>query len=322
VRRPNLFIVGAPKCGTTAMAYYLGQHPDIYMTAGPRLPGAEGPLNERSQTMSPCKESNFLAPDLQWNEHVPDWPTFNELFTEAGDEKYVGEASVWYLYSTQAAGLIAEHYPDARCIAMVRNPVDMLHSLHSHTIFNGTEDIEDFESALEAEPRRLEQWASAPPGRRIGQLLYSRIVRYADQIQRFYDALGRAQVHVVVYDDLRADAYACYRDVCAFLEIEPQEDVELGVVNPNKRIRSRRLRQFHQAPPGLVQTIGRVIVPHRGLRDRVWSLLGRASITPAPREPMDPEVRRRLQQRFAPEVDKLSQLLGRDLSAWRGDGRE
>ena len=104
-RRPNFFIVGAPKCGTTAMTTYLRDHPQIFM-----------PLQ---------KEPHYFAED---------YPIFREVWTEkqylhlfrSADSSHlaVGEASVWYLYSDHALPRIKAFAPDARIIVQVRNPVD------------------------------------------------------------------------------------------------------------------------------------------------------------------------------------------------------
>ena len=131
--KPNFFIVGAPKCGTSALYEYLGAHPEIFM--------------------SPYKEPHFFGSDLQqrWR---PTKSQYFSCFAKARDEKRVGEASVHYLYSKCAAAEIKEFCPEARIIIMLRDPVEMLYSLHSQSIFSGNEVINDFEEALEAEADR------------------------------------------------------------------------------------------------------------------------------------------------------------------------
>jgi len=136
MRTPDFFIVGAPKCGTTAMSDYLRQHPEIYMPQR--------------------KEPHFFGSDLDapYPYFIRDKEQYFSLFAEAKDEKRVGEASVWYLYSKRAAFEIKEFCPTASIIIMLRNPVDMIYSLHSQRLFTGNEDIPDFEEALEAEEDR------------------------------------------------------------------------------------------------------------------------------------------------------------------------
>ena len=128
--RPNFFIVGAPKCGTTALHAYLDAHPEIFM--------------------SHYKEPRFFGSDLRQRRR-PTKSQYFSCFARARNEKRVGEASVLYLYSKCAAAEIKEFCPEARIIIMLRDPVEMLHSKHSQSIFSGNEVINDFEEALEAE---------------------------------------------------------------------------------------------------------------------------------------------------------------------------
>jgi hypothetical protein len=94
VRKPDFFIVGAPKCGTTAMQDYLSQHPEIYM--------------------SKARELHFFGSDLRFSYERPGEVEYLSYFESATNEKRVGEASVWYLYSKQAAGEIKELNPFQR----------------------------------------------------------------------------------------------------------------------------------------------------------------------------------------------------------------
>ena len=136
---PNFFIVGAPKCGTTALFQYLSTHPDVF---APQR-----------------KEFNYFCDDLHFNNvaglfHYRDTADYLSHFAGWEGQKRIGEASVWYLYSMRAAANIHRFSPDARIIVMIRNPAEMLHSLHSQLLENGDEDIVAFEAALSAEEDR------------------------------------------------------------------------------------------------------------------------------------------------------------------------
>src|SRR5436190_21521408 len=110
MKTPNFFIVGAPKCGTTAMYEFLKQHPQIFMTR---------------------KEVDFFGSDLYMKERIRDESAYLQLFAAATDEFRVGEGSVWYLYSKRAAAEIKRFVSDARIIIQLRDPTDMIYSLHS-----------------------------------------------------------------------------------------------------------------------------------------------------------------------------------------------
>ena len=120
-------------------------------------------------------------------------------------EETVGEASITYLYSSTAAREIHTFNPHSRIMIMLRDPVEMMYSLHSQLLFTGVEDIEDFEEALDAEPERR-QGRCIPPGARIVDFLfYRRFSDYAPQLQRYIEIFGRDAIHVVLFDDLRDD---------------------------------------------------------------------------------------------------------------------
>ena len=136
MRRPDFFIVGAPKCGTTAMIDYLKQHPEVFVP-------------DR-------KELDFFGRDLVFKGHRLTEEEYLGFFSRATAEKRAGEGSVWYLHSKTAALEIKDFSPNARIIIMLRNPLDMMYSFHSQRLYNGNEDIENFSAALDAEAERTQ----------------------------------------------------------------------------------------------------------------------------------------------------------------------
>ena len=301
MRRPDFFIVGAPKCGTTAMSVYLGQHPEVFM------PGV--------------KEIHYFGSDLVSPRYYRREEGYLSLFSAAREEKRVGEASVWYLHSERAAAEIKAFEPRARIIAMLRDPVEMMHSLHSHNLYYGQEDIEDFGAALEAEEDR-KRGLRLPKGplipdeaRVVKDLFYGEIARYARQVERYFDAFGRENVHVIVYDDFRADTTGEYEKALRFLDVDPGFRPELEVVNPNKRSRNKVLQVILQNPPLVVRWIVRALTPRR-VRWKLIEVFKTYNSRYEPRDPVNPELSERLRTEFAPEVERLSELLGRDLTHW------
>ncbi len=293
--KPNFFIVGAPKCGTTAMYTYLDAHPDVFMP-------------DR-------KEPHFFGSDL---EHLPiDARSRDEylgLFAPAGDKKRIGEASVYYMISHTAAQEIAAFNPAAHIIIMLREPVDMLHSLYHHLLYSGSETEATFEAALAAEPDRRAGRRLPPTMRRRQSLYYREIVAYTAQVERYFNAFGRDAVHVILFDDLKRDTAALYRDVLAFLDIDSGFQPDFRRVNESRRIRSRRLHFVYSFifRRGMDHLHG----PAWYLTRKGVSVLRSLNTTYAPRPPLDPDLRDRLRRELAPEVARLGELLGRDLSQW------
>ncbi len=324
-RRPNLFIVGAPKSGTTALWSYLSTHPEIYSGgAGEHQPApASGTPAPKDRGVPQGKEYYYFGSDLPSNNFPRrSLETYLASFAGATDERYLIDASPMYLCSTRAASEIAEFSPDARAIAMLRNPIDMMYSLHGEAFFNGDEDIADFEEALEAEDdrRRGERIPPTCQGA-LWSLFYRDVARYADQLERFFDALGRERVHVIVYDDFAADPSATYRSALAFLGLEPDAASvpAFAVVNAHTSPRSRLVIRLLRNPPPLLRTIGRGLVRNQGTRRALGLQVQQLNAQRLRRQPLRPELRRTLQDELAGDIRRLESLLGRDLSAWTRD---
>lgn len=293
--RPDFFIVGAPKCGTTAMYDYLRQHPQVFVPF--------------------IKEPLFFGDDLTRRYGRMSLEEYLALFRDAREGQRIGEASAWYLYSASAAEEIKAFSPEARIIVMLRDPVDMMYAQHSQLLFSAQEDIVDFGEALDAEPdrRRGERLPSGPV--RPENLFYRDSARFSGQLQRYLDVFGPERVHVIVNDDLAADTPGVFRGVLEFLEVDPSVEVQFGRSNPNKRVRNPVLQRLVFAPPGGLVRLAPILRRFPGVH-ALRALVLRANSAPAPRQPMDPGLRRRLTAEFAPEVERLSTMLGRDLSAW------
>jgi hypothetical protein len=294
---PEFFIVGAPKCGTTAMADYLGQHPEI--------------------GMCPRKETHVFASDLserlamRRGQKPMSRERFLELFADLQGDRLRGEASVWHLYSTAAAAEIAAFEPRAKIIVMLRSPVEMLPSLHSQFVFVGIEPVEDFEQAIRLDPER--ERSGAPPG--FPPRSYRSAVRYGEQVRRYLEVFGRERLHVIVYDDFRDDTLGAYRETCRFLGVDPGFVPNIEVVNPNTRVRSRVMRRFIRRPPEWLRP-----AVHRVTSERMRRGVGRAMIrwntSVGQRSPLAEDVRMELAEEAAREARELDELLGLDVGSW------
>lgn len=301
MRKPDFFIVGAPKCGTTAMAEYLSVHPEIFMAR---------------------KEMHVFGQDLKFGSQFYRRKLKNYLpeFKGWTTEKRGGEASVWYLYSTQAAAEIKAFNPDARIIILLRDPADMVHSLYHQFRYDGNEQLDTFEEALEAQADRRN-------GHRVGRrayladgLQYHAVGAYTDQVKRYFDVFGRERVHVVIYDDFAASASEACRCALNFLEVDSKGlPREFKVINPAKTVRNHALHAILHEP--LLRKTGLAVRPFlpRALftwMHRLDDSLRRRSTGVAERRLPAPETRQQLKRDFAPEVARLSELLNRDLTHW------
>jgi len=269
------------------------------------------------------KELHFFGSDLRFN--VPERTLDNYLahFDGADRALRVGESSTWYLSSTHAAQEIHDFAPQSRILLMLRNPVDWLHSLHSHMVFAAYEDIPDFAEALAAEPDRISGARSAPPWSiPVGGVHYRSLVRYAEQVQRYRAVFGPDRVHVVIFDEFRDAPEQIFDAVLDFLDL-PRKFVGRDAVlqgsqrttNSNRMPRSRRLQRWLKQPPRRSILQGIVPGPLPGVETALRGI-HRANINYVAREKMPPELRAQLSRDFADEVSALEALLGRSLP-WR-----
>ena len=307
LRKPDLFIVGAPKCGTTAMSHYLELHPDIYMAR---------------------KEMHHFGSDLRFARQFyrRNLDEYLAEFKPDHGRARAGDASVWYLYSKRAAAEIKAFNPEARIIIMLREPAEMLYSLYYQFRFDGNEQLPTFEEALAAEAERR-------AGRRLGRqtylaqgLVYRETARYADQVKRYLDVFGRDRVHIIIFDDFAANVAAEYRRTLDFLGVgSTRIKAEFKEVNSNKYVRNQAL-QSAMGDPTLRSAVlavrpwlpRPVFAALQALDARLRTLNTRHAVRP----PLAPGLRRQLKAEFAGDVEYLSELLGRDLTHWnREDGR-
>jgi hypothetical protein len=288
MRKPNFFIVGAPKCGTTSLSAWLAEHRQIFM--------------------SPIKEPHFFNTDDR--QAISALDEYEALFCDAGEEHIaVGEASVWYLSSANAVPAIVRYQPDAKFIVMLRNPIEMAPALHGEMFLSGLEYEHEFPLAWSLQEERRQ-------GRRIRcswarrRFLYGEICSLGMQLERLYKIVPSYRVLTIILDDIRVDPRREYLRVLEFLGVPDDGRLDFPIHNPASGFRY----------PG----IQRVAYPILHLKDRLgvsgglglWTRVGNLMRVERPRKPLAPEMIAVLKEYFSQDVALLGQLLGRDLSQW------
>jgi hypothetical protein len=300
---PDFFIVGHPKSGTTALYEMLRSHPEIYMP-------------DLKETLFFARE---LHPGLKDSDPQPD--TLDEylaLFAGAQPGQRAGEASPSYLRSRLAAGRIAQLQPDARIIAILREPADFLRSMHLELLKDHVETEKDLRKAMAREQLRREQkpvlWYS--PER----------VQYAEQLRRYREAFSPEQVLVLIYDDFRADNEGTIRRVLEFLGVDSAAAVAPSEANRTVLVRSPRMYETFRAlylgrgPASRVVKAGvKAVTPKRFRQDSLRAL--RNGVMYGKPAPPDEQLMLELRRSYKGEVEKLSDYLGRDLVALWGYDR-
>ena len=230
-RVPDFFVVGHPKCGTTALYEMLARHPQIFMSA--------------------IKEPRFFASDMRQRFQpsragaLPDTlERYLDLFESAAPEQLAGEASPSYLASHTAAGLIAEVQPEARIVAILREPAAFLRSLHQQLLRSHVETKKDLRKAIALEGARAEGRRIPRRSHRPGALQYSDHVRYVEQLRRYEAVFPAEQMLVLIYEDFRADNERTLRKVLSFLGVDDTVALEVHDANPAVRLRSQQLDEL------------------------------------------------------------------------------
>ncbi|MEA5466762.1 sulfotransferase family protein [Leptothoe sp. PORK10 BA2] len=298
-RPPTFVVIGVQKAGTTSLYMYLKQHPQVYM--------------------SPVKETNFFERD--WSQATKEvqqrkkngiitWDNYRQLFAEATDVHIaLGEASPNYLFHHQyAAEQIHTRLPDAKLIAVLRNPVQRAFSDY----------LMHMRDAVGKQTPLAEQVRSRGTSSYV--LLKG---KYTEALKHFMDVCGRSRVDVFLYDDLCNDAQSfmgkIYQSigVNADFSADTSHKAQTAKVPKNQTV-NRLLKT--QNPIRTVATGLMKIVPtqiRRQIRDRLINL----NYQGKSQEIFSEEDTILLQQYYREDILRLQDLIQRDLSGWLKEAR-
>ncbi len=306
---PEFFIVGQPKSGTTALYEMLKSHPGIYM---PELKETRYFDREWHPGMQPIIDSADAPPtaDSSSDPHPNTLAQYLALFDGADSSQRAGEASPGYLRSPRTAARIAAFEPDARIIAIFREPASFLRSAHLQLLQDHVETEKDFRKAI-AREQSIE--ADKPV------LWYARErVEYVKQLRRYRELFAPEHVLVLIYDDFRADNEGTIRRVLRFLDVDDDAPISYTEANQTVLVRSPGMYRLQRSlylgsNPGarVAKAAIKALTPRR-LRHEGLRTLRRRVIFGKPAPP-DEELMLELRRRFEPEVAALSAYLDRDL---------
>lgn len=295
MRIPDFFIVGAPKCGTTSLASYLQAHEHVFMP--------------------PIKEPHYFCLDAPRYRQVDTLETYTWLFRSAHPDQLCGEASTSYMFSDEAIPAILEANPGAKIIAMVRNPITMVTSLHVQKLYSLEENEPDFETAWRLSTLRAQGQKVHPRCRAPRYMNYRDIGRLGAQVQRLCRSVPDAQLHVIVFDDLRTNPGSVYRDTLRFLGLRDDGRSSFGALNARKTHAVPALARLLESSPGrwLKLTAKRAFP---ALTRRVGDRFHRLNSRPVGRQPISKELRREMALAFNDDLMLLGEILKRDLRHW------
>jgi hypothetical protein len=280
--------------------------------------------------MPDLKEPHFLARNPQElsrpAKRIPNTlEQYLALFEAAAPGQRVGEASTTYLRSSSAPGRIAELRPDARIVAILREPASFLRSLHLQLLQSGVETESDLKRAVGLEQQRRSELRGERQSFWQQALLYSEHVRYAEQLRRYHERFGRERVLVLIYEDFRDDNERMLAKVLRFLDVDDWFGVERAEANPTVLLRRSRASALVHAVAmgrGPVSRASKVavksVVPRR-LRHGAVRTVTRSLVKREP-PPAEDAFMGQLRRRFKSQVVAASEYLERDLvSLWGYD---
>ncbi len=294
-KKPNLFIVGAPKCGTTFLQVRLKEHPDVFMT-------------------SP-KEPMYFADDIvDPRNHKFSREKYVALYENAPEVKYWGEACVWNLQSKTAANNIFHENPDAKIIIMLRNPFDAIVSMYHQNIYGRAETAKSINEALDLESSRQEGENIPPTCSPGNRLFYSQIMDFYPQVKRYTDLFPKNQVLILFQEDLKENSKEVLKLVYSFLDI-PYVEQSIEKENTKRTNRFGWLRDMLESPPPFISFLGKIISPKT--RSLLYKRIKTLNHSQVKEQKLSDQQILLLSEKWDKNIDLLSQLTKRDLSHWK-----
>ncbi len=297
---PDFVIIGAPKCGTTSLHATLQLHPEMFLSA--------------------IKEPHYFAFDYPNRREVESLRDYDGLFSKAKDHQIRGESSACYLSSVAAVPAILKRRPDAKFIALVRNPVDLFISWHNELLKSFDEDRSSPESAWRLQEKRA-RGIDIPKRCIVPTMLqYRYMCSLGQQLERVFRLVPEAQRLVFLYDDFRQDPKNTIEKITTFLGVSSNRTdvvsesnkfgrynnaftpwlLRVGIANPTvKRLRAKFKPFLHE----------------HGIRPVSW--LTRLSLESTAKPILSDAFRQELTDAFSDDVRLLEQLLNVDLSHWQ-----
>lgn len=297
--KPNTFIIGAPKCGTTALATYLSEHPNVFMS-------------------SPKEPHFFLIDSLPNRTKYSSLDHYLELFHGTTEEhKTIAEASVWYMFNYFAVEKILCFDPGSRFIVMLRRPDEMLHAMHSQNLASLQEDIESFEEAWGLSLKTNVRDRYPPLCRAPEFLQYDKIAKFGAQVERLKKIIPSNQLHIIFFDDFSTNTANVYNELLSFLNLSDDKRASFEIINPNKELRNRFLGAILKSPPKSVLKFTKTLKSAFGMEKiEIREKLNQMNSKKKRRNILPARLRREIIEHHREDIVLLSKITNRDLAHW------
>lgn len=293
---PHFLIIGAGRSGTTSLDRYLRQHPRLF------LPQGKAPSYFFCHALGRIDDPSLRL--VTRNYFVADRDEYEALFAGARQDQVVGEVSPVYLASVHVAPEIARQLPEARLVAILRNPIERVYARFVARYRDGLER-RSFAEVVRDDLRE-------PLIRDVAFGTYLPAGFCSHVLRTYLDCFPRDRIRIYLFEDLRRDADALMTDLFSFLDVDPGHPVDTAVRhNASGGVIGSRATRALWTRTALPRAAVRRFVP-RPLRDRTFALVSR-SVVPLP---LEPGLRAELGAVYRDEIDRLGAMLDRDLSHW------
>ena len=311
--KPNFFIVGAAKAGTTSLYEYLKQHPDIYFSPV-KEPNYFSTDIDTDQFSSTYRKNTILDTESYFSQYplptlqltfVRKSEHYRRLFEEVNNEQAIGEASTSYLFSTEAAANIYHYNPNARILAILRNPVRRAYSHYLMALRYGHTDMGFYEAIKTDYQKTNKGWGISE--------LFIELGLYFRQLKRYYDIFPPHQIKVLLFDDLVSRPEKVLQECYNFLGVEQRLPDSFASFNqaqvPRHKSFNKLMTQWG------IKKILKNYLPHP-LQEKIKSKL--FSIA-QPGKEIDGKSEAFLHEIYDEDILKTSRLIEKDLSGWLKD---
>lgn len=288
---PNFFIVGAPKCGTTSMYYWLSEHPQVFM--------------------SNPKEPHYWNEDMD-NNIVSSFEEYSSLFSNVLNQEIIGEASTWYLFSSNAIKNIEKTIsPKPKYLVMIRNPLEMVKSLYKHNYRRYNDNVISFEKAWKLQEKRKRNNYIPKNCDDKNYLLYGKACSLGSQLERMLDIVPRKRVKIIVLEDIKKNTIKEYKSLLSFLNLDYKGKENFSVKNKGQKVKFRKLQKSLYYAKKIKKILG--INYNMGLLSSILSLNKKEEKN---KIEISDDLKKEMNDFFEGEINILSELLERNFSYW------
>ena len=302
MKKPNFFIIGAAKSGTTALSEYLRTHPKVFF--------------------STPKETGFFGKDFPARSRpLKNLTQYLKLFEQASPKHIaIGEGSVRYLFSKSAVSEILNFNPDAKFIVMLRNPVDMFFSLYNQYCYARQENVSTAKQAWRLQYIRQKNKKMIPPLCVAPQVLnYNEQCKVGALVERLFSIVPSNKVFVIIYDDFQKNTREVYQNTLKFLNLPDDHKTNFPKINSRRKLINPFLNKLFSMLFFLIHfryRLGLGQIRCKKLNAWIKNINFNLCYSRQKVEEKDLNFIAELKKHFKEDIAKLSKLLNRDLMHW------